>query len=121
MLEPCPGGCVNVQLDGTFVANVSRSKSVLGRLIWVRFLVTHQFNSTAGTGESRCPLFLLSITFMYLILIDIGMVHMGRYDSPFFAAAGYMQIVVCTFSSCLVRDSELPFPLRCNHTAKLLA
>lgn len=63
VIEPCPGRCLDAELDGTFMANVSRSKSVFGTKIWVRFLVTHQFNSTSRTGVliEHCPIMTVSL------------------------------------------------------------
>jgi len=70
VIEPCPGRCLDAELNGTFMANVSRSKSVFGTKIWVRFLVTHHFNSTSRTGT----------------------VHVDPYQSPF----SLLQPFTCT-------------------------
>ena len=52
-LPTCKGACFDRLLDGTFAANVSTSKSVLGVEVWVKFSIFHTFHSENSTASVR--------------------------------------------------------------------
>ena len=94
----CPGVCTGRLLDGTFSANVSRSKDVGPVTVKVSFYVEHRFSSANGTLHGRVT----PISFEPHWL-PIGLHPLDCYDVPFALSDNCTLAVGDTDDACLAK------------------